>query len=68
MPNNSKSFANGSKSMIRKNLGLYKQSDIYLIYLELSKTISWRIYWYKNVDLARKDISNKLMIFGSDRK
>ena len=43
MPNNYKSFANGSKSMIRKNLGLYKQSDIYLIYLELSKTISWRI-------------------------
>ena len=24
--------------------------------------------WYKNIDLARKDISNKLMIFRSDRK
>ena len=23
---------------------------------------------YKNVDMARKDISNKLIIFGSDRK
>ena len=29
--NNSKSFANGSKSIIRNNLGLYKCSDIYLI-------------------------------------
>ena len=29
--NNSKSFANGSKSIIRNNLGLYKHSDIYLI-------------------------------------
>ena len=29
--NNSKSFANGSKSIIRNNLGLYKLSDIYLI-------------------------------------
>ena len=29
--NNSKSFANGSKSIIRNNLGLYKRSDIYLI-------------------------------------
>ena len=27
----SKSFANGSKSIIRNNLGLYKRSDIYLI-------------------------------------
>ena len=26
--NNSKSFANGSKSIIRNNLGLYKHSDI----------------------------------------
>ena len=30
--NNSKSFANGSKSLIRNNLGLYKHSDIYLIW------------------------------------
>ena len=29
--NNSKSFANGSKSITRSNLGLYKLSDIYLI-------------------------------------
>ena len=29
--NNSKSFANRSKSIIRNNLGLYKLSDIYLI-------------------------------------
>ena len=29
--NNSKSFANGSKSIIRNSLGLYKRSDIYLI-------------------------------------
>ena len=29
--NNSKSFANGSKSMIRNNVGLYKHSDIYII-------------------------------------
>ena len=29
--NNSKSFANGSKSIARNNLGLYKCSDIYLI-------------------------------------
>ena len=36
--NNSKSFANGSKSIIANNLGLYKLSDIYLI--RLSKT-SW---------------------------
>ena len=28
--NNSKSFENGSKSIIKKNLGLYKRSDIYL--------------------------------------
>ena len=34
--NSSKSFANGSKSIIRNNLGLYKCSDIYLT-LELSK-------------------------------
>ena len=31
IPNNSKSFANGSKSIIRNNLGLYKRSDIDLI-------------------------------------
>ena len=30
--NNSKSFANGSKSITRNSLGLYKCSDIYLIY------------------------------------
>ena len=29
--NNSKSFASGSKSIIRNNLGLYKHSDIRLI-------------------------------------
>ena len=29
--NNSKSFASGSKVIIRNNLGLYKRSDIYLI-------------------------------------
>ena len=29
--NNSKSFTNGSKSIIRNNLGLYKRFDIYLI-------------------------------------
>ena len=29
--NNSKSFANGSKSIIRNNLGLWKHSEIYLI-------------------------------------
>ena len=29
--NNSKSFANGSKSIIRNNLGFYKHSAIYLI-------------------------------------
>ena len=29
--NNSKSFENGSKSIIRNNLGLYKHADIYLI-------------------------------------
>ena len=28
--NNSKSFANGSKSIIRNNLGFYERSDIYL--------------------------------------
>ena len=36
--NNSKSFANGSKSITRNNLGLCKRSEIYL-YLELSKTV-----------------------------
>ena len=30
--NNSKSFENRSKSLIRNNLGLYKRYDIYLIY------------------------------------
>ena len=29
--NNSKSFANGSKSIIRKNTGLCKRSEIYFI-------------------------------------
>ena len=29
--NNSKSFANGSKSIMRNNLGLCKRSEIYLI-------------------------------------
>ena len=29
--NNSKSFANGNKSIIRNNLGLYKQFEIYFI-------------------------------------
>ena len=29
--------------------------------------MSW-ILWYKNIDLVRKNISNKLMVFGSDRK
>ena len=29
--NNSKSFANGSKSIIRKNIGLCKRSEIYFI-------------------------------------
>ena len=38
-----------------------------LSYLELSKTLSW-IKCYKNIYLGRKDISNKLMISGSDRK
>ena len=28
---NSKKFANGSKVIIRNNLGLYKRSDIYLV-------------------------------------
>ena len=35
--------------------------------LELSKTLSW-IKWYKNIDLARNHILNKLMMFGSERK
>ena len=26
------------------------------------------IQWFKNIDLARKDISKKLVTFGSDRK
>ena len=26
------------------------------------------IQWYKKIDLARKDISNKLMIFGSEKQ
>ena len=26
------------------------------------------IQWYKKIDLARKDISNKLMTFGSDKQ
>ena len=37
----------------------------YSPYLGFSKTLSWTL-WYKNVDLARKDISNKLMIFGNE--
>ena len=45
--NNSKSFANGSKSIIRNNLGLYKRSDIYLIqnfqkYCHRSNSIKYR--------------------------
>ena len=36
-------------------------------YLELSKALSWTL-WYENIDLAMKDISNKLMIFINGRK
>ena len=36
--NNSKSFANGRKSITRNNLGLCKHCEIYL-YLELPKTV-----------------------------
>ena len=38
-----------------------------LPYLELPKTLSW-IQWYKNIDLARENMSNKLMLFKSNRK
>ena len=34
-----------------------------LPYLGFTKTLSW-----KNIDLARKDMSNKLMIYRSNRK
>ena len=54
--NNSKKFTNGSKSIIQSNLGLYKHSDI---------VMDLMVQKYR---LARKDVSNKLMIFGSDRK
>ena len=64
--NNSRSFSNWSKPIIRNNLGLCKGCQN-LPYLELLKTLSW-IEWYKNIDLAMKDLSNKLMIFGGDRK
>ena len=63
--NNSKSFVNGNKSMIRNNLGLCKYSEIYLI-LNFQKHSHDLII--KNIDLTRKDISNKIMIFKSDRK
>ena len=73
--NNSKSFANGTKLIIKNNLGLYKHSDIYLIW-DFQKHGSNGT----KIDLARKDVSNyllltgldgsnyKLMTFGSSRK
>ena len=36
-------------------------------YLEISKALLWTL-WYENIDLAMKDISNKLMIFINGRK
>ena len=63
--NDSKGFKNGSKSIIRNNLGLCKRSEIYLNY-------NFQKHCYgstgKKIDLARKWISNKSMIFASDRK
>ena len=50
--NNSKWFANGGNS-ISNNLGLWKCFEIYQ---------NW------NIDLTRKDIQKKLMVFKSDRK
>ena len=58
--NNSKSFANGSKSIIRNNLGLFKRSEIYLI------QNFWKHYHASNgikINLAGKNISKKLMIY-----
>ena len=50
---------------MRINLGLCKRSEIYLIQ-------NFRKHCRESngikTDLAGKDISNKLMIFGSDRK
>ena len=63
--NNSKSFANGNKSIMRNNLGLCKCSEIYLFRTFKSIVMNLMV---KNIDLARKDISNKLMIFNSNRK
>ena len=33
----------------------------------MSKALLWTL-WYENIDLAMKDISNKLMIFINGRK
>ena len=44
-----------------------------LTYLELCHGLPWiknnvMDLWYKNVDLAKKELSHKLMVFMSDRK
>ena len=62
MANNPKSLLNGNKSIVRKNLGLCKHSEIYL------KNIAVDQMLYKNIDLARKDMSNKLMVFKGNRE
>ena len=56
--NNSKSFANESKSIT---------NTLKFTLFRTFKTLLW-VSWYKNIDLTRRDISNKLMIFESDRK
>ena len=62
MANNSKSLLNENKSIVRKKLGLCEHSEIYL------KNIVMDLIVYKNIDLARKDMSNKLMVFKGNRK
>ena len=43
---------------------MYNRSDIYLIYNFQKHFMDLMV---QNIDLARKDMSNKLMIFGSDK-
>ena len=57
--NNSKSFANKSKSIIRNNVGLCNRSKIQLIKTFKNIVMDLMVY----IDFGRKDLSNKLMIF-----
>ena len=57
--NNSKNFVNGSKSIIRNNLGLCKRSEIYFI---------WNFQKNRHGSNGLRIWIGKLIIFGSDRK